>query len=308
MSLHWCKRSVTMSKEVIQMKSKATLLRTLWDYLLIGIIAVAGAAVIHFFMIPANLSIGSIPGLALVLGHFIPFSVSTITMVLNGILLVLGILLVGSEFGIKTIYSVILFTLSLSGLELLFPNPVSLTNDVFLDMLCYIFLISICQALLFYRSASMGGLDIVAKILNKLMHMDVGKAVSIAGLFVAVSAFLVTDTKTAIISVLGTYLNGIVVDHFIFDINPKKRVCIISKKEPEILDYILNTLQSGASLVETIGAYTGNSFREIITIVDKQEYRALMSYLEKTDPDAFVTIYSVHEVHYRPKPIKRKRA
>lgn len=289
------------------MKTKSKVLSVLWDYLLIGIIAVAGAAVIHFFMIPANLSIGSVPGLALVLGHFIPMSVSTITMIMNGVLLIAGILLVGKEFGIKTIYSVILFTLALSGLEILFPNPASLTGDVFLDMLCYIFLIGICQAFLFHRSASMGGLDIVAKILSKLMHMEVGKAISAAGLCVAASAFLVTDSKTAIISILGTYLNGILVDHFTFGINPKKRVCIISKKEPEILDYILNTLQSGASLVETIGAYTGNSFREIITIVDKQEYRALMSYLEKTDPDAFVTIYSVHEVHYRPKPIQRRK-
>ena len=289
------------------MENKPNLLSTLWDWLLIGIIAAAGAAVIHFFMIPANLSIGSVPGLALVLGHFIPLSVSDITLFLNGILLIAGIILVGKEFGIKTIYSVIIFTLSLSGLELLCPAPVSLTNDIFLDMLCYIFLISICQAFLFYRSASMGGLDIVAKILNKLMHMEVGKAVSAAGLVVAASAFLVTDTKTAIVSVLGTYLNGIVVDHFIFGINPKKRVCIISKKEPEILDFILNTLQSGASLVETIGAYTGNSFREIITIVDKTEYRILMTYLEKADPDAFVTIYSVHEVHYRPKPIQRRK-
>lgn len=289
------------------MENKPKLIAVVWDWLFIGIIAAVGAAVIHFFMIPANLSIGSVPGLALVLGHYIPLSVSDITMILNGILLVAGIVLVGREFGIKTIYSVVVFTLSLSGLELLFPAPHSLTNDIFLDMLCYIFLISICQALLFYRSASMGGLDIVAKILNKLMRMEVGKAVSIAGLFVAASAFLVTDTKTAIVSVLGTYLNGIVVDHFIFDINPKKRVCIISKKEPEILDFILNTLQSGASLVETIGAYTGNSFREIITIVDKTEYRILMNYLEKTDPDAFVTIYSVHEVHYRPKPVKRRK-
>ena len=289
------------------MASKTSFANKLLDYFYITLIAVAGAAVVHFFMLPANLSIGSIPGLALVLGHFIPLSVSTITMIMNAFLLVAGILLVGSEFGIKTIYSVILFTLSLSGLEMLCPDPVSFTNDVFLDMLCYIFLMSLCQAFLFYRSASLGGLDIVAKIMNKLLHLEVGKAVSTAGLCVALSAFLVTDTKTAIVSVLGTYLNGIVVDHFIFGINPKKRVCIISKKEPEILDYILNTLCSGASIVETIGAYTNHTFREIITIVDPQEYRALMNYMEKTDPDAFVTIYSVHEVHYRPKNLRRKR-
>ena len=280
-------------------------LKKLIDFVIISCIAVAGAAVVHFFMLPSNLSIGSIPGLALVLSHIIPLSVSTITMICNGCLLIAGILLVGKEFGLKTIYSVILFTGSLTVLETLCPAPASIMEDVFLDMVCYIFLMSACQAILFDRGASLGGLDIVAKILNKLMHMDVGKAVSAAGLCVAVSAILVFDLKIAILSVLGTYLNGIVVDHFIFGINPKKRVCIISKKEPEILDYILNTLQSGASLVETIGAYTGNSFREIITIVDKTEYRTLMSYLEKVDPDAFVTIYTVHEVHYRPKPRRK---
>ena len=290
-----------MSKEVIPMKTKPNLLAVLWDWLLIGIFAVAGAAVIHFFMLPAKLSIGSIPGLALVLGHFIPLSVSAITMIMNGGLLIAGILLVGREFGIKTIYSVILFTLSLGVLEQLFPNPVSLTNDIFLDMLCYIFLIGICQAFLFHRSASMGGLDIVAKILSKLMHMEVGKAISVAGLCVAASAFLVADTKTAIVSVLGTYLNGIVVDHFIFDLNPRRRVCIISQKEKELCNFILHELHSGASIYQAMGAYTGQIRREIITIVDRNEYRRLMDYLRKADPDAFVTVYPVNEVFYRSK-------
>ena len=284
------------------MNTKVLTLRKIFDFLVITAIAVAGAAVVHFFMLPNNLTIGSIPGLSMVLAEFIPLSVSTLTTLFNGVLLIAGIVLVGKDFGIKTIYSVILFTGSMGVLEGLFPNPASIMEDVFLDMLCYIFLMSACQAILFDRGASLGGLDIVAKILSKLMHMDVGKAVSNAGLCVAVSSILVFDIKTAILSVLGTYLNGMVVDHFIFGLNPKKRVCIISKKEPEILDYILNTLQSGASLVETIGGYTGNTFREIITIVDKNEYRILMTYLEKTDPNAFVTIYSVHEVHYLPKP------
>lgn len=281
-------------------------IQRLLDFLVISAVAVMGAAVVHFFMLPANLAIGSVPGLALVLAHVLPLSVSAITMVLNVFLLIAGAVLVGAGFGAKTVYSVLLFTGSLSVLELVCPAPVSLTGDVFLDMLCYIFLMSICQAVLFARDASLGGLDIVAKIMNKLLHMDVGQAVSIAGLCVAVSSLLVTDTKTAIISVLGTYLNGIVVDHFIFGMNPKKRVCIISEKEPEVRDYILNVMGSGASINETIGAYTDQVHREIITIVDRHEYRQLMTYLEKTDPDAFVTILTVHEVHCRPKP-KRER-
>lgn len=199
-------------------------LKAFIDFLVISIVAIAGAAVVHYFMLPFNLTIGSIPGLAMVVSRIIPLSVSTITMICNGCLLLAGILLVGKEFGLKTIYSVILFTGSLAVLEGFSPAPASIMEDPFLDMLCYIFLMSACQAILFDRGASLGGLDIVAKILNKLMHMDVGKAVSNAGLCVAVSSVLVFDLKIAILSVLGTYLNGIVVDHFIFGINPKKNV------------------------------------------------------------------------------------
>lgn len=283
-------------------QSVRTSLKRSWDFFVISLAAIAAAAVVHFFMLPSNLSIGSIPGLALVLEHFIPLSISTMTMILNVVLILAGIVIVGTNFGIKTIYSVLLFTGSMSVLEFFFPHPASLTQDVFLDMICYVFLMGICQAILFDRGASSGGLDIVAKILNKTMHMDMGKAVSNAGLCVALSSILVADPKTVILSVLGTYLNGIIVDHFIFGINPKKRVCIISKKEPEILDYILNQLGSGASIVENIGAYSGERFREIIAIVDKNEYRILMGYLEKIDSDAFVSVYTVHEVHYKPKP------
>ena len=281
-------------------------IRTLTNTIIITLTAIVGAAVVYFFMMPLGISVGSIPGLALVLGHVIPLQVSTITMILNVLLLTAGALLVGTGFGLKTVYAVALFTGSLAAFERICPAPLSLTGDVFLDMLCYVFLISVCQAVLFSRDTSLGGLDIVAKILNKFLHMDVGQAVSIAGLCVAASSFLVTDTKTAIISVLGTYINGMVVDHFIFGMNPKKRVCIISQKEEEVRDYILNVMGSGASISQTIGAYTNQMHREIITIVDTHEYRQLMSFLERTDPDAFVTSLTVHEVRYRPKPQKRQ--
>jgi len=282
-------------------------IRRMFDYIFLTLFAIAGAAVVHFFMLPSDLAIGSIPGLALVLSHVLPVSVSAITMVMNVFLLIAGAVLVGKGFGLRTVYSVLLFTGALSLLELLFPDPISLTDDVFLDMLCYIFLMGVCQAVLFDREASLGGLDIVAKIMNKLLYMEVGKAVSMAGLCVALSSLLVTDTKTAIISVLGTYLNGIVVDHFIFGINPKKRVCIISQKEPQLRDYILNELGSGASINQTIGAYTDRTYREIITIVDKHEYQQLMAYLERNDPGAFVTVLSVNEVRYQPKPRRPKK-
>jgi len=271
------------------------------EFLIITFATVIVAAAVFFFLIPSHVSVGSISGLAIVLGNFIPLNISAITLVLNSFLLILGFLFIGREFGAKTVYTSLLLPVMLGVFELLFPNNQSITNDAFLDMLCYIFVVSIGLAMLFNRNASSGGLDIVAKFLNKYFHMDLGKAMSLAGMCVALSSALVYDKKIVVLSVLGTYLNGIALDHFIFGFNLKKRVCIISKREEEIRDFILHHLHSGATIYEAVGAYDNQPKKEIITIVDKNEYAMLMSYIMKTDKNAFVTVYTVNEIIYRPK-------
>ncbi len=271
------------------------------EFLIITFATVIVAAAVFFFLIPSHVSVGSISGLAIVLGNFIPLKISAITLVLNIFLLILGFLFIGREFGAKTVYTSLLLPVMLGVFELLFPNNQSITNDAFLDMLCYIFVVSIGLAMLFNRNASSGGLDIVAKFLNKYFHMDLGKAMSLAGMCVALSSALVYDKKIVVLSVLGKYLNGIALDHFIFGFNLKKRVCIISKREEEIRDFILHHLHSGATIYEAIGAYDNQPKKEIITIVDKNEYAMLMSYIMKTDKNAFVTVYTVNEIIYRPK-------
>ena len=239
--------------------------------------------------------------MTIVLGNFVPLKISAITFILNMFLLVLGFLLIGREFGAKTVYTSFLLPVVLAVFETAFPENASITNDAFLDMICYIFVVSIGLAMLFNRNASSGGLDIVAKLLNKYLHMELGRAMSMSGMCVALSAALVYDKKIVVLSILGTYLNGIVLDHFIFGFNIKKRVCIISQREEEIREFILHHLHSGATIYEAIGAYDGQPRREIITIVDKNEYVTLMNYVLKTDKDAFVTVYTVNEIIYRPK-------
>lgn len=271
------------------------------ELIMITIATAIVAAAVFFFLIPSHVSVGSISGLAIVLGNFIPLPISAITMVLNVVLLVVGFLFIGREFGGKTVYTSILLPAIIGVFEVLFPNNTSMTADPFLDMLCYIFVVSIGLAMLFNRNASSGGLDIVAKLMNKYLRMELGKAMSLSGMCVALSSALVYDKKIVVLSVIGTYLNGIVLDHFIFGSNIKKRVCIISKKEEEIRQFILHELHSGATIYEAIGAYDFQKHREIITIVDKNEYSRLMSYIAKTDSDAFVTVYAVNEVIYRPK-------
>lgn len=271
------------------------------EFFIITIATSIVAASVFFFLVPSHVSVGSISGLAIVIANFIPLPVSALTMIMNVALLVVGFLLVGREFGVKTVYTSILLPAVMGILEQIFPNQVSLMGDPFVDMICYVFFVSIGLAMLFHRNASSGGLDIVAKLMNKFLHMDLGKSMSVSGMLVALSSALVYDAGIVVLSVLGTYLNGIVLDHFIFGFDMKKRVCIVSQKEQEIREYILHELRSGATLYEAYGAYNLEPRREIITIVDKSEYARLMSFIEKADPQAFVTVYTVHKTIYRPK-------
>ena len=275
--------------------------KILSEWFIITFGTVVAASAVFFFLIPSHLAVGSISGLAIILENFIPLKISAITMGLNVALLVVGLLFIGRDFGIKTIYTSVLMPVVLAVLEILFPDMQSIMGDVFLDMLLYIFTVSIGLAILFNRNASSGGLDIIAKLLNKYLRMDLGKAMSLAGICTALTAALVYDAKTVLLSILGTYLNGIVLDHFIFGFNIKRRVCILSNKEADIEAFILHTLHSGATIYEPVGAYDHQIRREIITIVDKNEYIQLMNYISKTDPSAFVTVYNVNEVFYRPK-------
>lgn len=272
------------------------------EFIVITFSTLIVSAAVFFFLIPSQVSVGSISGLAMILGNIIPLHISIITFILNGLLLIIGFLLIGKEFGAKTVYTSLLLPLFLRIFEIWFPDFSSINGDPFLDMVCYIFVVSIGLAILFRENASSGGLDIVAKLLNKYFRMDMGKAMALPGMCVALSSILFYDKKLVVLSLLGTYLNGLVLDHFIFGLNLKKRVCIISEKEAEIRSFILNRLHSGATIYEGRGAYDGQPKTEIITIVDKNEYALLMSYLLKTDPSAFVTVYTVSEVIYRPKP------
>lgn len=259
------------------------------------------AAAVYFFLVPSHASVSSISGLGIVLSNFIPLPLSAITMIMNVVLLIIGFITCGKEFGAKTVYTSVMLPVFLALFEALFPNAGSLTGSQELDVLCYILVVSIGISILFNRNASSGGLDIVAKIMNKYLHIELGKAMSLSGMCVALSAALVYDKKTVVLSVLGTYFNGIILDYFIFDYNKKRRVCIITEKEEALRQFIINDLHSGATIYEAIGAYNFEKYNEIITIVDKSEYQKLMSFINREDPKAFITIYNVSSMQYQPK-------
>lgn len=283
-------------------KKKTLSKRTLLDFGAITLGAVICSMGVFFFQMPSNLTMGSTAGLAIVLAEVIPLKVSVLNLILSVALLCIGLLFIGRDFGAKTIYVALLIPILLAGMEALWPDVQPVMGDKLLDMLGYVFVVAIGQAILFLRNASSGGMDIVAKLLNKFFRMELGTAVTVAGLLVVGSAIFVFDVRTVLLGALGMYLNGLVLDHFIFGMNIKKRVCIMSKKEAEIKAFILNELHSGATIYQSVGAYSNETHQEIITIVNKNEYAKLMRFIERTDPHAFVTVYSVNEVLYQPKP------
>ena len=283
------------------MKKKLNYINIIKETVILTVAVVIIAAAVYFFLVPSHTSVSSISGLGIVLSNFVPLQLSAITMILNVVLLIIGFFTCGREFGVKTVYTSVMLPLFLGLFEIIFPNFGSMTDSQELDVLCYILVVSVGLSILFNRNASSGGLDIVAKIMNKYLHMELGKAMSLSGMCVALSAALVYDKKTVVLSILGTYFNRIVLDHFIFDHNIKRRVCIITKKEEELRQFIIHDLHSGATIYEAIGAYNMEKRREIITIVDKGEYQKLMKFINQEDPKAFITVYNVSNMRYQPK-------
>ncbi len=280
---------------------KETLGAVLKDYALITIGVIIAASAIYFFLMPSHLVVGSIAGMAIVITELTGLSMTVVTMGLNILFLILGLIFVGREFGVKTIYTSLLLPVVLGVWEHIFPDFTSIMGEPFLDLICFCLFVAMGQAILFCRNASSGGLDIAAKILNKYFRLDLGVALTLCGTVVSLSAAFAYDLKTVILSLLGTYLSGTVLDHFLFGINSKKKVCIISEENDVIREFVLHDLCSGATLYEAVGAFTNEVRQEITVIVNKAEYSKLMAFISKTDENAFVTVYTVNEIIYRPK-------
>ena len=259
------------------------------------------AAAVYFFMLPSNISIGSVAALAMMLNNFIPVPVSVITLVLNLVLLLIGFLLIGAEFGAKTAYTSVVMPSIMGLYEIVFPGLGSLTQDPLLDMVCCILLLGVGLAILFTSNASSGGMDVVAKLIHKYMKVELGAAITISGMMAALTSAICSDGKTVILSILGTYFEGVLVDQFIMGINRKYQVGIISDRVESIADHLLYELHSGASLYRLTGAYSRTDRTELMAVVDKNEYRKLMDYIRTVDPKAFVRVSYVSELMYQPK-------
>ncbi len=266
------------------------------DYIIITIGTIIASFAVFFFLTPSHLAVGSISGLAVLIAKFVPMTVGTLLIILNGICLLLSAIFVGKEFTYRTLYPSILLPIVIRILEKIYPNMQSLMDDQFLDMLGYLFLYALGASLLFMNNASSGGLDVITKIMNKYFHMELGTAMSVCGMAVAIPSIFIYDIKTGLLSILGTYFQGIILDHFLFGFSIKKKVCVVSEHIEEIRDYVINVMHSGATFYEATGAFDYRNYKELNIIVNRQEYVTLINLIDKVDPDAFVSVYNVSEI------------
>ncbi len=280
--------------------------------------AVAAAAV-YYFLMPSKLVVGSITGLSIVISNLfmaagINLKVSVVITVINAILLVMAWILIGHEFGAKTVYTALILGPLVEMWEkilplekLLEPGQTSLMGDIWFDLLCFVLILSASQTILFHINASTGGLDILAKILNKYLHFDIGTSVSIAGAVICCTAFAINPFRLVVIGLIGTWINGLALDYFTAGLNRRKRVCIISSQYERIRKYIIEDLQRGCSLYNVTGGYNGHQNVEIQALLTQNEFASLMGYLKANDIHGFITAGNISEIYGDWNQKKRKK-
>ena len=269
---------------------------SLKDFCILAVAMFVVSAAIYYILLPSKVVVGSISGLVMVIANFVPLKISTLTFIMNGILLILGFIFIGREFGSKTVVTSIMLPVYIKLFEIITPNAQPLTDDMFVNVLCYVLVVGFGQALLFNINASSGGLDIIAKILNKYLHIDIGKALIVIGFITAATSILVYDRKTLVVSILGTYISGVVIDNFIDGFNIRKKVCILSPEYQKIQEYVVKDLHRGATLYHAYGAWENERKMELVTILEKNEFANLLEYVNNIDPDAFITVATVGTV------------
>lgn len=281
-----------------------------WKELLIMTLGMLVTAIgVNYFLLPSKIIDGSVTGLSIVITKLfatvgIDVRLSLVILAMNTLLLILAYILIGPEFGIKTVYCAEIIAPLLELCErvcpvasLVEPGCTSIMNDTWFDMICFVMLLSASQAILFRINASTGGIDIVAKIVNKFLHFDIGTSVTLAGAVVCISALLVNPLRLVLVGLICTWINGVVVDYFTASLNKRKRVCIISKDYDTIRKYIVNDLKRGCSLYEVIGGYTGEKQMEIQSLLTQNEFSAVMEYIRNNEFQAFITAGNVSEVY-----------
>lgn len=267
------------------------------DYLFISFGVFLVASGLYFFLMPNNIAAGGVNGLAMVVNHYIPvMPIGSLMFIMNIILFVVAFIFIGSTFGARTIYSSFLLTGMIWVMEYIYPHNAPFTNDPLLELFFGIGIQGAGMAIIFNKNASTGGTDIIAKILNKFFHVDLGKGVLLSDLSITVMAIFAFDLKLSMYAMLGVIINGFVIDGLIEGINMCKEVTIISDKYEEIKRFVLDELGRGTTIYKAMGGFTDKDKNVIVVVVGRRDFYKIKNFVNNVDKNAFITVNNVYEV------------
>lgn len=259
----------------------------------IGIFLVA-ISVVYFFE-PNNIAAGGITGLAIVINHYIPFiSIGPLVLMMDAILFIVALIVLGAKFGAKTIYSSFLLSTSMWLMQTFIP--INITNDLILATIFGTLISSVGMAIVFNANASTGGTDIIAKILNKFFHIEIGKSLLIVDFLVTLLGAVTFGINIGLYGLLAVIINGVVIDNIIAGFKTKSEITIISEKNKEISKFILDDLERGCTFIKGIGGFTRKDTSILYTVLDRNEFIKLKNKIKEIDKNAFITVGEVHEV------------
>ena len=337
-------------REIIESFCQAVKTAKFWRELVMMTVGMSfGAIAVYYFLMPSHLIVGSISGLSIVLNTLVGGTADTFSywvMGINAFLLLLAFILIGNEFGAKTVYTAMILGPLTQFWDRVYPytnfthraidapeilaqlqagetvidahgNPYLLSRsgevleqvresvmsgglgmgDVWFDLICFVLLLSACQAMMFRINASTGGLDILGKIVNKYLHFDIGTSVAIGGAVICCSAFLINDFRMVVIGIIGTWINGLAIDYFTASLNKRKRVCVVSQEPERVRAYIVDTLVRGCSLYKIQGGFSGEEHLEIQALLTQDEFSSLMAFIRENKIKAFITAGNCSEVY-----------
>lgn len=267
------------------------------EYILITLGIFLVAVGIYYFLVPSNLAAGGVSGLAIVINQFFPaIPVGLLMLGMNIILFIIAFIVIGSNFGAKTIYSSLGLSAMIWVLEKVYPISQPIVDDLLLQLLFGILISGIGMGIVFNQNASTGGTDIIAKIINKFFHIDIGKSLLLSDFLITLAAGLTFGPKIGMYALLGVVINGLVIDNVIQGLNVCKQVTIISAKSEEIKKYIIEELGRGVTVFDGRGAFTGEKKEVLMTIISRKEFIKLREYIKELDKRAFISVSNVHEV------------
>lgn len=259
----------------------------------IGIFLVA-ISVVYFFE-PNNIAAGGITGLSIVINHYIPFiSIGPLVLMMDAILFIVALIVLGAKFGAKTIYSSFLLSTSMWIMQTFIP--INITNDLILATIFGTLISAVGMAIVFNANASTGGTDIIAKILNKFFHIEIGKSLLIVDFLVTLLGAVTFGINIGLYGLLAVIINGVVIDNIIAGFKTKSEITIISEKNKEISKFILDDLERGCTFIKGIGGFTGKDTSILYTVLDRNEFIKLKNKIKEIDKNAFITVGEVHEV------------